>query len=359
MPRCTISRVLGLVPLTWVCLVATWFFFPSPSVPTSQRDEYIQTNLRLGGELSTIVEYSKSFKFGGNRGSRECSECDGIILDWRLESHRTTDSLLLHLGEARINLTEATLAGPKAAQPAEEQVAYLSEPFKARVRAGSIDHVTVLPWFRWTDKILINWIMYRNHEDLELRLFSPTPGVVEVWKDIAMWETWKAGVPVRDTERDVGLLASFSHLQTVQFTGAEALRANAVHTEIAHVQGQLPSKTWPIRSIIAGPLYVPTFMFSLLIWSFTFEMVPLTIVLAFQMICILAIFARADRLTISPRQCFCRDRKKRNQQHGIWGAAGPIADEENGLLALRPKKPLAMPSISKPSRSRAPVFDKM
>ncbi|KAF7539310.1 hypothetical protein G7054_g2259 [Neopestalotiopsis clavispora] len=358
MPRCTISRVLGLVPLTWVCLVATWFFLPSPLVPTSRRDDYIQSNLRIGGELSTVVEYSKSFKFSGSRGSRQCSECDGIILDWRLESHRTTDSLLLHLGEARINLTEAALAGPKAAQPVEEQVAYLSEPLKVRVRAGDTDHVTILPWFRWTDKILINSIMYSHHEDLEMRVFSPAPGVVEVWKDIAMWETWKHGVPVRDTERDVGLLASFSHLQTIQFTGAEALRANAIHAEIAHVQGQLPSKTWPIRSIIAGPLYVPTFMLSSLVSYFTFEMVPLTVLLAFQMICVLAIFARADRLMVSPRQCFCRDRK-RNHQHDIWGASGPIADEENGLLAIRPKKPFTMPSISKPSRSRAPVFDKM
>lgn len=338
--------------------MATWFFLPSPLVPTSRRDDYIQSNLRIGGELSTVVEYSKSFKFSGNRGSRQCSECDGIILDWRLESHRTTDSLLLHLGEARINLTEAALAGPKATQPVEEQVAYLSEPSKVRVRAGDTDHVTILPWFRWTDKILINSIMYSHHEDLEMRVFSPAPGVVELWKDIAMWETWKHGVPVRDTERDVGLLASFSHLQTIQFTGAEALRANAIHAEIAHVQGQLPSKTWPIRSIIAGPLYVPTFMLSSLVSYFTFEMVPLTVLLAFQMICVLAIFARADRLMVSPRQCFCRDRK-RNHQHDIWGASGPIADEENGLLAIRPKKPFTMPSISKPSRSRAPVFDKM
>lgn len=358
MPRCTISRVLGLVPLTWVCLVATWFFFPSPQVPNSQRDEYIQRNLRIGGGLSTVVEYSKSFKFSGNRAQRQCSNCDGMILDWRLEGQRATDSLLLHLGEASINLTDAALAGPRTGQPEEEQQAYLSKPFTARVRAGAIDHVTVLPWFRWTDKILINWIMYRDMEDLEMRVFSPAPGVVEVWKDITMWETWKPGVPVRDTERDVGMLASFAHLQTVQFTGADALRANAVHTEITHLQGQLPSKTWPIRSIIAGPLYVPTFMFTLIIWRFTFDVVPLTVLLAFQMLCMLLIFARADRFIISPRS-FCRDRKKRNNQTGIWGAAGPVDDEENGLLALRPKKPFAMPSISKPSRSRAPVFDKM
>ncbi|KAH6643288.1 hypothetical protein BKA67DRAFT_132105 [Truncatella angustata] len=346
MPRITVSRILGLVPLTWVCLVGTWFFLPSPVLQDIAHDEYIQQHLRVGSTVTTIIERGSSIKF--TRGQRQCSgECSGLIFDWRLEAHRASDSLMLRVGEARFNLTETVLKGPSDLNPS----------FSARVRAGGTDHDTALPWFRWTDKVLITSLMHNLHEDVDLRIFSPEAGMVEIWKDIGMWESYKPGDAVRETEREVGLLASFSHIPTDQFSGASALRANSANIKIAKVQGQLPSKTWPIRAIIAGPLYVPTFMLSVIIWSFTFDLVPLSAILFFQMLAILIIFVGLQRINLA---WLCRDRAKRPKNRGIWGAAGPITDEESGLLAIRPQNVMAMfpNAISKPSKSRAPVFDK-
>ncbi|KAM0813369.1 hypothetical protein AB5N19_13362 [Seiridium cardinale] len=362
MPRITISRVLGLVPLIWVCLVGTWFFLPSPVVPPYARDEYVQNHLRHGSTVTTISEYGESFKFRNDPHGRQCNECSGLIINWRLESNRATDSLVLHIGDqSKVNLTEAAIRGPAAGKPDDEKTPYLSDSFGADVYSGGTGHPTILPWFRWTDKVLIDWTMHGWGEGLRLRVFSPEPGVVEVWKDIDMWQTYRPGDPVRETEREVGLLASFSHVPGVQFSGIALTRANTANVEISKVQGTLPSRTWSTRSIIAGPLYVPTFALSVIMWSFTFDTVPLTVILAFQMLCIILVFIRLERINLSRIRCPCSERTKRPKERGIWGAAGPISDEESGLLAINSQKPMSMfpHAISKPSRSRAPVFDKV
>lgn len=358
MPRITLSRVLGLVPLAWVCLVATWFFLPSPVVLADSRLEHIRQRLLHRYEVTTVVELGDTFKNDRNWLNR-CSDCRGLIFDWQLESNYATDSLILHIGNGRINMTEAALRGPKAESTAvEPQIPYLSAPIKAQVHGGGTDHETAMPWFTWTDKILIDWTMHSGEVDLSFRSFSPEAGVVEIWKDISMWATYEPGTPVRETEREVGLIARFTNVPTQAFTGASGLRANTANLGVTALQGQLPSKTWPIRSIIAGPLYVPTFMLSVIVWSFTFNVVPLSVVLAFQMLCVLLIFARFERFNISPSRWCCKDRSKRPKER-VWGSAGPINDEESGLLAIRPQKlTTTFPTISKPSRSRAPVFDK-
>lgn len=364
MPRITISRVLGLVPLAWVCLVGTWFFLPSPEFPDFVRDDYIQYHLRVGHTVTTIAEFDSSFTSNSRSLRQNCGGgggCPGLVFDWQLESHPATDSLLLHVGKARVNLTDAVLQGPQVSEATQEQKPYLGPTFSARLRTGSPNHNTILPWFRWTDKILIYWTMHHSDENVDLRVFSPQPGVVEIWKDIEMWKDYQPGDPVRDTERAVGLLASFSHLQVAQFSGGAALRANSASVSVSKVQGQLPSKTWPTRAIIAGPLYIPTFLITVLIRRLTFQMVPLTVILIFQLMCVLLIFLRFERFNLSPGRWCCSERSKRSKQRGVWGAAGPISDEENGLLSIRPQKPMAMfpHAISKPSRSRAPVFDKV
>lgn len=359
MPRITISRVLGLVPLAWVCLVATWFFLPSPVMPDLARIEYLRQRLLHGRGVTTILEFGDSFKHGRNWGN-SCSGCTGLIFDWQIESNYAADSLVLHIGGGRVNLTEAALKGPRAEPTAEPQKPFLSGPVSARVGGGGTDHETALPWFRWTDKVLIDWTMHSGEENVNLRIFSPEIGVVEVWKDISMWETYEPGVPVRETEREVGLMARFANIPVTQFIGAAGMRANTANVEVTTLQGQPPSKTWPIRSIIAGPLYVPTFMLSVIVWSFTFNMVPLSAILVFQMLCMLLVFVRLDRFNISPTRWCCGERSKRPKERGIWGSAGPINDEESGLLAIRPQKPaIVFPNISKPSRSRPPVFGKV
>ncbi|CAJ2505448.1 Uu.00g128420.m01.CDS01 [Anthostomella pinea] len=357
MPRITVSRILGLVPLTWVCLAGTWFFLPSPVVRDIYHDGYIEQRLRTGSTVTTVVERSR---FGSNVQQQCSGECSGLIFDWRLEGHGPSDSLMLSVGKARVNLTEAVLKGPSDSKPEDQRTtAYLSPSFRAGIGAGGTDHETILPWFTWSDKVLIHALMHGYNENVQLRIFSPEPGLVEIWKDITMWASYKPGDAVRETEREVGLLASFSHIPTSQFAGAGALRANPANVKISNVRGVLPSKTWPLREIIAGPLYVPTFMLSVIIWGSTLETVPFTVILFVQMLAILLLFVGFQRINLA--WLFRGRGKRRPKNRGIWGAAGPITtDEESGLLGTRPKKAMVMPpsAISRPSKSRAPLFDK-
>ncbi|KAI0133513.1 hypothetical protein BJ170DRAFT_164852 [Xylariales sp. AK1849] len=357
MPRITVSRVIGLIPLTWFCLVATWFFVPSPVVRQVDRDGTIQRGLRSGSTITTVARNGESFTAATHSGGLECNECSGIIFDWRLEGHTATDSLLLHIGETRVNLTEAALLGPSTEGSAKNQP-YVTAPISTRVRTGGTDNPVIMPWFSWVDSVLIHHTLHSGYETINLRVFSPEHGVVQIWKDIAMWKTFSPEEPVRETDREVGLLASFSHVNTVYFAGA-SVRSNRATTEVSNMQGDLPTKTWPVRSIICGPLYVPTFMLSIIIWGLTLQTVPLSLIPFLGMLVILLAWLRAERVNLSPGW-LCRERAKRTKRRGIWGASGPIPDEESGLLVSRPNKPFAMipHAISKPSRSRAPVFDK-
>ncbi|KAI1843347.1 hypothetical protein JX265_007822 [Neoarthrinium moseri] len=362
MPRITVSRVIGLIPLTWFCLVGTWFFLPSPVVSPINRPGTIASTLQSGGTITAVVENKQSFKRKRDDGipiQWACSGCSGLVLDWRLESHAPTDSLLLHLGEARINLTEAALQGPQPDADEKATSIYVSPPIKARIRTGSTRHSLIMPWFTWADSILTYWTMHYPREDILVRTFSPEPGVVEIWKDIEMWDAYAAGNTIRETDREVGLLGTFSHVPTTRLPGAP-LRANAAGVKVAGIQGELPSRTWPIRGFICGPLYVPTFMIAVVLDVCTFGILTMKGDLILGMLVVLLALIRTERMVLSPSRWLCRPGTKRPKQRGIWGPSGPVADEESGLLKERPLTAMSMfpHPISKPSRSRAPILSK-
>jgi hypothetical protein len=355
MPRFTISRVIGLVSLAWFFLVGTWFFLPSPVVRHIDRDGSVQHVLQVGSSVTTVLDYGDSFKRG--HGGLSCGSCNALIFEWRLEAHVASDSLLLRVGKAPVNLTEAALRGPDAA--GESTITYVSPSVTARVRAGGTDHPTILPWFTREDSVLIYSTMHGNRENINLRILSPSHGVVEVWKDIDVLQSYSGAEPLRETDREVGLLASFSHIHTAQVSGA-TIRANTATVGVSNLKGRLPSKTWPIRSIICGPLYIPTFWLAVLVWTFTFQVVPLTTILTIGMFSILLVWFRVERGGLSVTRWFRRKGGRRDSKRGIWGASGPVPDEESGLVKIRPQSTASMftHAISKPTRSRAPVFDK-
>lgn len=355
MPRITISRVIGLVSLAWFCLVGTWFLLPSPVVRHIDRDGTIQHALRMGGPVTTILDYGDSSS--RRSAGLTCGECSGLIFDWRLEAHVASDSLFLRVGEARVNLTEAALRRPEP--EGDATTAYVSDPLTARVRAGGTDHPIILPWFTREDSVLIHWTMHGFMENIPIRILSPDQGVVQVWKDIDVLQGYSGAEPLRQADREVGLLASFSHIPTTQISGA-TIRANAASVLVSDLKGRLPSETWPIRSVICGPLYVPTFMLAMLVSSFTFGVVPLTAILVVGMLGMLLVWFRVERGGLSYTRWFRRKGGKGGRQRGIWGASGPVPDEESMLVKIRPQSaaPVFAHPISKPTRSRGRVFDK-
>jgi hypothetical protein len=362
MARLSICRLLGLIPMAWLALMGTWILLPSPPASHGLNiSPSVERLLRIGNTVTTVDEYALSYT-GGHSGSRMCGACTGLVLDWHLESDIATDSLILHLGHTRINLTDAAVRGPEKSMGVGGKVGghYLSEPIPLTPRIGGTSDFTIMPWFNWADKILIGATLHHASDWISLRVFVPEPGVVQIWKDLSLWKDFAGANTLRETEREVGLLASFSHISSKRWEGA-AIRANIATVGVSGVKGVLPSKTWPIRHLICGPLYVPTFFILLLIpdpWGNVF---PRACILAAVICCF---WVRWSTLRSRWRSIpliggiFHRDRAQRKPKLGIWERARPVYDEEKGVFLRRPGgSALALPPMSKPSRALA-IFSK-
>ncbi|KAK7943575.1 uncharacterized protein PG986_012688 [Apiospora aurea] len=374
MPRCSITRVLGLLPLTWLCLVGTWLFLPFPEVPSIHRDAYIQQTLRTGGALTTLHPYSDFYKgtIDRVRGSA-CEDCGALILDWHLIADTKSDALLLRLGDARLNLTDAALqssvANPDKQQPPEF---YLSDRITAHVRHGTTDDFINMPWFRWTDKVLVGDVLHGSGDkEVDLRVYSHAgSGTVEIWKELSLWGGFPGPSAIRETDRMIGLLAAFDHVTLERIDGA-ANRAKTVDVEVSGIKGEFPSTTWPVRHTICGPLFVPTFYLPLPFFYLVREPMALLILCVVGTLAILGLWVRAGTPDMGLwfaglpviRLC-CRGRARRARRRGVWGPSGPVhedEEEEAGLLGGSKEGALmfkAMPSVSKPSKSRARVLEK-
>ncbi|KAK8069927.1 hypothetical protein PG994_006543 [Apiospora phragmitis] len=366
MPRCTITRVLGLLPLTWLCLVGTWLFLPSPQVPSTHRDAYIQQTLRTGGALTTLHPYGDFYKGTVDRvrGSN-CKDCGALILDWHLDADAKSDALVLRLGDARLNLTDAALQSA-AADPAKPY--YLSDRITSKVRHGTTDDAINMPWFRWTDKVLVGEVLHGSWDNqIDVRVYSHASGTVEIWKELSLWNDFQGPTAIRETDRMVGLLANFDNISRKQFDGASN-RAKAVDIKVSGIKGEFPSTTWPIRHTICGPLFVPTFYLPVPVFYLIREPMTLFILCVVGTLAVLGLWVRAGTPEMGlwfaglpvVRLC-CRGRARRARRRGVWGPSGPVQDdeEEAGLLGGPKEGPSmfkAMPSVAKPSKSRARVL---
>ncbi|KAK8098129.1 uncharacterized protein PG998_013615 [Apiospora kogelbergensis] len=364
MPRCSITRVLGLLPLTWLCLVGTWLFLPFPEVPSVHRDAYIEQTLRRGGALTTIHPYGDFYK-GTVTGAHEAScedGCGGLVLDWHLVADTTTDALVLRLGDARLNLTDAAL---RSAGADPHTPYYLSDRIRTRVRHGTTDDAINMPWFRWTDQVLVGDVLHGTMDkEIDVRVYSHTSGTVEIWKEVSLWRGFQGPAAIRDADRMVGLLASFDNVSLQNLK-----RSSTVDLVVGGIKGELPSTTWPIRHIICGPLFVPTFYLPLPVFYLAQEPTSLFILCVVAALVVLGLWVRAGTPEIGlwlaglpvVRVC-CRGRAKRARRRGVWGPSGPVQDEEEeaGLLGGGHKEGPSMfvPLPSKPSKSRARVLDK-
>lgn len=377
MPRITIARVVGLLPLAWLSLVGTWLFLPSPALaPTGAgHNAYAQRRLRAGAVVTTVHEDTGFFRHtSGPRGGvrPDCADCGGLALDWRLLERYDSDSILLHLGNARLNLTDAALRGVAAAaaaddgSTAEQTPYYLSDPVMATVRHGTTDDLIAMPWFRWTDRVLISEVLHGGVETIDIRLLVTAPGVVEIWKNIDLWNGFKDPSSIRDADREYGLLATFSNLPISQIFGG-SVRSNADKVEVANFKGMLPSRTWPLRRLICGPLYVPTFALPMVVYFVVFRPIPLLFLALFTSLAVLVSWLRAGRPEFGPwvanlpvvRLC-CRGRARRARRRGVWGPMGPVSDEESGLSDQKPGSSMfkSLNSLAKPTKSRPRLLQK-
>ena len=370
MPRITIARVVGLIPLAWLSLVGTWLFLPSPALaPTRvEHDAYVRYRLRAGGTVTTVHEYAGFFKHTSDRrgAGPTCADCGGLVLDWRLVEYYSSDSLMLHLGEARLNLTDAVNRVLGTDDSAEKSPHYLSDPVQVTVRHGTTDDLIAMPWFRWTDRVLIGEVLHGGEEDIDIRLLVAAPGVVEIWKNIDLWNDFKDPSSIRDADREYGLLATISNIPISHRFGA-LVRSNADGVEVANLKGMLPSRSWPLRRLICGPLYVPTFLFPMVIYFFVFQPIPLLLLAIFTSSTILVSWLRAGRPEFGPwvanlpvvRLC-CRGRARRARRRGVWGPMGPVSDEESGLSEQKPGTSMfrSLNSLAKPTKSRPRLLQK-
>ncbi|KAJ1333779.1 hypothetical protein MN608_03775 [Microdochium nivale] len=373
MPRITPLRIVSLLPLAWLSLITTWFTLPSPGISRAVRDATIDASLRTGQTITAAVRYDKSY------GTSQDSTIDGLLIDWKLEPDSETDSIMLTIGHCDkcVNLTEAALQGAQyfseAASSAlnalgskETKTLFVSGLLGAQVRAAEDDDNFVMPWFAWTDKLLISYQFRHSRCSLNFRIYVPEPRVVQVWKDVSVFEHLTSPADIRDSDRETGILATFSNIPVTHFEGSY-LRASTVGIRVNNLVGELPSRTWPIRYMIAQPLYVPTFFPLIFVRTFIIGPVSLSI---FFVACVLVILLRWQRagrprfrewIVQLPCMVFCcRKQTRKARRRGIWGPSGPMADEESGLLGKNPNTSFTTPfnTVFKPMKSRPRVFDR-
>ena len=214
MPRISLLRILAFIPLVWLSLIFTWLFLPSPQITHNDRGNYIQQTLQSGQIVTTVLDWPPPH-----------GECAAYAIDWQLRPSRAKDSVTLHIGKARINLTDLVM---------QHTELYLSHPIEAGVRSGDLDHLINMPWFDYADASLFHHQMHGFTDDLRLRaLVFPDSSEVQIWKDAASWLTFTDPSLLDDERRATGLLASFSQVQTVK--GARA-----------NIGGIVVSDVWPL-----------------------------------------------------------------------------------------------------------------
>lgn len=363
MPRFTCLRLLKSFSLFWLALVGLWLFLPSPAPPhvADLRDQLIQTSLTSGQVLHTVHKWHESYASEDASGHvpHPSDDCAGLLVDWHLlaDTQHSSSAVLLEIGEhTTVNLTDAIL------KSAEEQEAsaraaefkshnalsglYVSDVLSVQVRAGDEDHIINMPWFRWADMALFHNQMhgFTYTIDLQLVAHQTGPARVEVWKASAL-----AGADAnhllnpRPADRELGLLASFADIQP------SSAALTSIH--VADVKGDLPSKTYPIRSFLL--FYLAPFLTICFVLAIYLAGPALTIFLPFVAVYVVIValcwcvavrrpdyrgFAEWRASFWMTRFWACssarssrRNRGKRRRQGGpvvIWGPTGPVYESD-------------------------------
>lgn len=315
MPRITLLRILGFIPLAWLCLIFAWLFLPSPQIPRAFRDNHIQQTLGSGQVITTVLDWDAPL-----------GECASYAVDWNLVSNKRDDSVTLRVGKARINLTDLVL----------HDVPYLSPRINAGVRSGDLDHIINMPWFDYADANLFHHQMHGFPGDLHLRALVLNSQEVQIWKDAASWKTFKNPATLDDERRAVGLLATFAKVQNVK--GA---RASISGIRVSDVKGRLTSNTYHIRSTILE-IIAPTLMILLVLLEFAvlpaawYMLACIGPVIAAYVVIVLTFWFRSGRppfrewssKSLFTRGLLARSTKER-QRKKTWGPSGPILDNSD------------------------------
>lgn len=365
MPRFTFLRLIKSFVLFWVVLVGVWLFLPSPSPPLAAdlRDHFIQTGLASGKVLHTVHKWHASYASPDASGHvpRPSDDCAGLLIDWRLVSD--TSAVLLKVGDEQqrttLNLTDAVLKSGEEDQKSESGAEsksghnalnglYVSDVLSVEVRAGDEDHIINMPWFRWADMALFHNQMHGFTYSIELKLVArQTEKRVEVWKASAL-----AGADAshllspRPVDRETGLLASFSDIPLLP--SGQTAPAALSSIRVTDVKGDLPSKTYPIRSFIL--FYLAPFLTVCLFLALYLASPVLTVLLplaAVYVVIVALCWCVAVRRPDYPgfaewRESFwltrylcsscCssrrQQRKRRRRQVMIWGPSGPVYETE-------------------------------
>jgi hypothetical protein len=280
MPRLisSLSRILKLVTLSWLCLIGLWTFLPSPTIHDHQ--QYIQQTLRSGHVLHTIHRWSPSFS--ANSASQEepflGPSGSFLTIDWRLVSATNSAAALLEMGHdfrVPINLTDAILN----AQGGENAVynpnthydaegipsAYIGEQVTVQVDDGGEDHMINMPWFHWPDAALFYNQMHGSRYTVHVRAVARRgTNTVEIWKAATLTKCARKQKDVESVldmdfgqispeERSIGLLASFSNIHPEAGETSGSIISTIAVADMP-TDTELPSTTYQIRSLILVPL---------------------------------------------------------------------------------------------------------
>lgn len=209
-----------------------------------------------------------------------------------------------------------------------------------------------MSWFDSADAILFHHQMDGFTGTINLRAFVLDNHQVQIWKDTASWKTFTNPSQLEEEHRAIGLLASFSMVQTVK--GA---RARVTSIKVSNVKGRLPFTTYRFRTslldLIAPSLTVVLFLLELVSsppasFLFTVSLYIAPILAAYAMLVFLfwcfsgcqpfSTWSRRSTLTSWVR----KDDKRKKSRPGIWGPAGPVfdgarngVDEEHALPLTR------------------------
>jgi hypothetical protein len=257
-------------------MIGMWFFLPSPTIATQQRQAYVQNKLTSGKTVITVFDYAPLVEDSPSAYKGSCSfECEALLVHWRLIL--TEQSTLLRLSDydsgESVNLTDI-LEEAKAwntlgkSRPGRDWVPYISPPLDlGRIPSGSTGEEISMPWFHVPDQKLIYHDMHNTYASILVHAVVPEPEVVEFWRgpyvehagisaETKAQRNFASASPHEPLEKityeimasnkqQLDLLAAFQVLDSQKF---------GRHVMVKSLAGELPSQTYPIRRALQVPL---------------------------------------------------------------------------------------------------------
>jgi hypothetical protein len=338
-------------------MIFLWCALPSPTIPANEREAHISRTLASGRPLITVIDWTEDFNVPG--GNRLLGPGQAYITRWQLQQEPHDQGVSLRVGTKEVvNLTDvlAKASSFNADHTGSNMSAWIPFFDEARTYGGiwasDVEFSEIcLPWFHSADKHFITHEMHGYRGDMTLRFVVPQRGVLELWletigtqhlnmndyalKSISHEQLRAASESLGEHDRKTGLLATFKSAEMKQ-VGDVA---------VVGMQGDLLSRTYPIRRALFGPL-APVFSVTYVAFSLLLEAMSGIVILLLKLSPGPALGCAGIMLS-----CWLRDgrpdfsqwtrtfwmtrwipRRASGDAKKVWGPAGPVSAKDAKYL---------------------------